>query len=288
LNSIIKAKEILFLGPEGSYSHIAKDKTIELLGLEGIKPVVMHSFPDIIAAVDENMEAIAVIPIENSIEGVVRETVDRIIRTKNDVRIFQEIIIPVSNCLMSKSGELNKVKYIVSHPQPLAQCANYTRNLSQKLGLHIKYITSSSTSEAARSLSDFDDSYAAIANEKAAEIYNLKIIEKNINDEPDNKTRFICIGHEYPSKTGNDKTSIAFTTHNKPGELVEILLIFKEHNLNMSYIDSRPSRKNLGEYTFYVDIDGHVEDVNLGNALKKIKSRLTFYRLIGSYPKYSI
>ncbi|MFA6988955.1 MAG: prephenate dehydratase [Candidatus Gastranaerophilaceae bacterium] len=286
MNSTIKAKEILFLGPEGSYSHIAKDKTVELLGIEGIKPVIMRSFPDIIAAVDENKEAIAVIPIENSIEGVVRETVDRIIRTKNYVRVFQEIIIPVSNCLMSKSGELDKVKHIVSHPQPLAQCNNYIRNLSRKLGWRIECIGTESTSEGARSLSDFDDSYAAIANEKAASIYNLKIIEKNINDEPDNKTRFICIGHEYPSSTGNDKTSIAFATQNKPGELVEVLLLFKEHNLNMSYIDSRPSRKNLGEYIFYVDIDGHVEDPNLNSALEKIKNRITFYRLIGSYPKF--
>lgn len=281
-----KVKEILFLGPEGSNTETAKNIAVSLLGLEEYKPVIKYNIQEIISEVDNNKDTIAVVPIENSIEGQVRETVDKIIRTKNYVRIFQEIIIPISHCLISKSGDRAKIKTISSHPQALAQCNGYIYKLGKNLGINIENVISSSTSEAVSSLEKLDESHAAIASENAADLYNMKIVEKGINDEPDNKTRFICIGHHYPSKTGNDRTSIAFTTVNKPGALVDVLLVFKELNLNMSYIDSRPSKRNLGEYTFYVDFDGHVEDDNLKIAIERINPLISFYRLIGSYPRY--
>ena len=143
-----------------------------------------------------------------------------------------------------------------------------------------------STSYAAKSLQDLNESYAAISSEETAELYGAKILDKAINDEKDNKTRFVCIGKKYPGKTSNDMTSFAFTTLNRPGALVDVLSILKDYGLNMSHIDSRPSKKVLGEYMFYIDIDGHTEDENVKEALNKIKPITTFYRLLGAYPKF--
>ena len=143
-----------------------------------------------------------------------------------------------------------------------------------------------STSKAVKSLDEYDETFAAISSLDSAKFYERKILDTQINDEKDNKTRFVCIGRNYPSKTGNDMTSVAFTTVNRPGALVDVLAILKEHNLNMSHIDSRPSKKVLGEYMFYIDVDGHIEEENVRAAFEKIKPYTTFYRLLGAYPKY--
>ncbi|MDD3593009.1 MAG: prephenate dehydratase [Candidatus Gastranaerophilales bacterium] len=281
------SKKLLYLGPRGTYSDIAVDVAKKILPfLEEFEPVPVFNINEIIVNVDKNPDCVAVVPVENSIEGLVRETVDKIVRTENYIRVFQEVIVPVANCLISNSGDITKVRKIISHPQPLAQCNNYIHSLEKKLGLDIELIPSTSTSKAISELGDFADDAAAIGNEKAAALYGKKIVEKNINDEPDNKTRFLCIGRTYPSASGNDRTSIAFSTLNQPGALVSVLNVLKDCGLNMSCIDSRPSKKNLGEYMFYVDIDGHVEDENVKNAIELIKPMTTFYRLIGSYPKF--
>ena len=279
-------KKLLYFGPEGSYTQKAMNIAQKMLSLDEYEIEPQAHINDVITQIDQNSDYIGVIPIENSIEGVVRETVDKLVRTNNYVRIFQEIIIPISHCLCNSSGNINDVKTIISHPQALAQCSGYIRNLSKRLGRNIETSSAASTSQAAKSLNALDDSYAAISSPDTAELYGQKVLEKAINDEKDNKTRFICLGRTYPAKTGNDRTSIAFTTANKPGALVDVLLILKEHNLNMSHIDSRPSKKTLGEYMFYIDIDGHIEDENVKQAFEKIKPHTTFYRLLGAYPKF--
>ena len=278
--------KILYFGPEGSYTQKAMNVAREILNLYEYEVEPVTNIQEIITKIDLNDEYIAVIPIENSIEGVVRETVDKLVRTDNYVRIFQEIIIPVAHCLCSTSGELSKVRKIISHPQALAQCAGYIQDLGKKLGYEIQVSSVASTSQAAKSLKDCDETYAAISSPDTAELYGAKILDYQINDEKDNKTRFICIGRTYPKRTGNDRTSIAFTTINRPGALVDVLSVLKEYNLNMSHIDSRPSKKVLGEYMFYIDIDGHIEDEKVSNAFEKIKPYITYYRLLGAYPKF--
>lgn len=280
-------KKLLYFGPQGSYTQKAMNKAIKLLSLNGYDTEPRAHISDIILELDANPDHIGVLPIENSIEGVVRETVDNLIRTKNYLRIFQEIIIPISHCLCNTTGDISKVKTIISHPQALAQCNGYIRKLREELNYDIEIQNASSTSQAVKSLKNLDETYAAISSPETAELYETKILEKEINDEKDNKTRFICIGRNYPSKTGNDRTSIAFTTLNKSGALVDVLSVLKEYNLNMSHIDSRPSKKILGEYMFYVDVDGHIEDEIVKNALEKIKPLTTFYYLLGAYPKYN-
>ena len=279
-------KKLLYFGPKGSYTQRAMNKAIVLLNLSGYETEPRPYISDIIFELDKNSDYIGVLPIENSIEGIVRETVDTIIRTKNDLKIFQEILIPISHCLCNISGDFSSVKTIISHPQALAQCNGYIRNLREKLGRDIKTQSTSSTSQAVKSLSELDETFAAISSPETAELYGTKILEKAINDEKDNKTRFICVGRTYPNRTGNDMTSIAFTTQNRPGALVDVLSILKDYNLNMSHIDSRPSKKTFGEYMFYIDIDGHIEDENVKFAIEKIKPLTTFYYMLGSYPKF--
>ena len=279
-------KKLLYFGPKGSYTQKAMNTAINLLNLTGFETEPRPYISDIISELDNNPDYIGVLPIENSIEGVVRETVDSIVRTKNYLRIFQEIIIPISHCLCNTTGDITKVKTIISHPQALAQCNGYIRNLRERLNYNIESRSATSTSQAVKSLSDLDETFGAITSPETAELYGAKILEKAINDEKDNKTRFICIGRTYPNKTGNDMTSIAFTTQNRPGALVDVLSILKNYNLTMSHIDSRPSKKTFGEYMFYIDIDGHIEDENVKSAIEKIKPLTTFYYMLGSYPKF--
>lgn len=280
-------KKLLYFGPEGSYTQKAMNKAIKLLNLVDYEIEPCLTINEIIAKIDNNENFIGVIPIENSIEGVVRETVDKLVRTNNYIRIFQEIIIPITHCLSNKTGNINDVKTIISHPQALAQCRDYIRDLGEKLGKNIEISSVTNTAQAAKFLEEKDSSYAAISSEDTALLYKNKILATAINDEKDNQTRFVCLGRTYPTKTGNDRTSIAITTQNQPGALVNVLSVLKEYNLNMSHIDSRPSRKILGEYMFYIDVDGHAEDENVKLALEKIKPFTTFYRLLGAYPKYN-
>jgi len=279
-------KKILYLGPEGSNTEIAMEKAICVLGLDGYEKSRVCNVKKIIETVDNNPDYMGVIPIENSIEGLVRETVDNIIRTKSHVKVFQEIILPICNCLIAKTTDITKITKVISHPQALAQCQNYiAEKLQQDKEKNIQLINSTSTSEAVKSLIDLDETYAAIGNQRAASLYGFNVLDTNINDEKDNKTRFVCIGYHLSTPTGFDRTSIAFSVCNKAGALVDVLTVFKENNINLSYIDSRPSKKNLGEYTFFVDFDGHIENENVMEVIHKISPFTTFYRFIGSYPK---
>ena len=195
--------------------------------------------------------------------------------------ITGEIIVPISHCLISKSKSIEGIDKIISMPQALAQCRNFLeRNFPEA-----ERLTSKSTSEAVKLLNDLPENYAAIGSTKAAGNYGLNILYSGINDEKDNLTRFVSLGSSIPPVTGNDKTSIAISTNNRPGTLVDILLIFKENNINLCYIESRPSKKVFGDYTFFIDFDGHIEDENIRQAIGKITPFANFYRFLGSYPK---
>ncbi len=281
-------KKIIYFGNKGSYSEKAMNAFLNIYDFSEYIIESSGYIDEIITTVDKNDDIIGVLPIENSIEGMVRETMDKIILTDNSVKIYQEIILPISHCLINKSGKLKDVKTILSHQQALAQCSNYIKKLGAKNGCIIKKQTSISTSEAVKALETLDNSYAAISNKEAAQIYSKKIADTQINDEKDNKTRFICITKKNKEKTGNDKTSFVFATQNKPGALVDILSVLKESGINMSHIDSRPSKKVLGEYIFYVDIDGHIEDKTINSAIKKIKAAVKYYRFLGSYPSITV
>ncbi len=270
-------KKILFLGPKGTYSQFALEKFKDKLGLN-IDTEAVSTIPKIIDLVDKDNTLAAVVPIENSIEGIVRGTLDSIYASQNDVKILAQTQIGIENCLISNC-EKKDIKRIISHPQPLSQCQNY---ISRNFGKNIELINASSTAAAVESLSKEDKNTAAIGSEFCANLYGVRVLEKNINDNKDNKTRFVFISQiqkDFGSKT---RTSIVFSTKQEPGALVVALEVFKKHNLNLIYIESRPSKRVLGEYNFFVDIDKGIEDIE--KALEELGSRTQYYRVLGSYP----
>ena len=277
-------KELLFLGPAGTYSEIAKNQFLTMLAQKNLEQIPFATVKKIIEYVDKNPHTAGIIPIENSIEGMVRETLDNLLNLKdNSVRICAETVIPIHHCLVSKAKDIKKIKKIISHPQALAQCQNF---ISKHFDSNIEQIEKASTSKAAQELVNLDESYAAIANKRTAELFKINVLAKNINDEPDNKTRFVMISRCTTTATDSDKTSIAFATKNQPGALVKVLNVFDALNINLSYIDSRPSKKNLGEYVFFVDFEGHITDEPSQKVLDLIRLNTNYIKILGTYRKF--
>ncbi len=277
-----RIRKLLFLGPRGSYSDFAKNIFIEAFKLNCVS-TNLKSISSIIKALkDENNEDIvAVIPIENSIEGIVRETLDNLSSLKKEgYKIIAETTMGVEHALLGFAKNKSEIKVVRSHPQALAQCKRYLQeNFSDSL---IEEATLS-TSAAVRSLVAEESEAAAIGSVDCADMYDVPIIERNINDETNNQTRFILLGKFMSPQTGYDKTSITFSTENKAGALSKILTILDENNINMSYIDSRPSKKELGEYVFYIDFEGHILDEKIKKAFSQIKPLVKMFYVIGSY-----
>ena len=278
----LTTKDIYYLGPQGSYTHKALEQFVKSFELHSDLLIEMRTIKSVLTSVAENNNSFGVIPIENSIEGIVREAIDNLIRVDDaDVKIMAEVVLPVEHCLLSRGQNIEDVKTVISHPQALAQCAKY---LDEKFD-NIHILEETSTSAAAKRISQLDDTYAAIANEMAAKFFDLNILDTSINDEKDNKTRFVLIGRNRLESTGYDKTSISFSTKNIAGALHKVLSVFDKYQLNLLYIDSRPSKKNLGEYMFFIDFEGHCNDEKVSNALGEIQQYITFYRFNGSYPR---
>lgn len=277
-----KIRKLLFLGPRGSYSDFAKNKFIDAFDLNCVS-TNLKSISGIIKALkDENNEDMAaVIPIENSIEGIVRETLDNLSSLKKEgFKIIAETTLNVEHALIGFCDKKSEIKVVRSHPQALAQCKRYLQaNFADSL---IEEATLS-TSAAIRSLSKEEPSIAAIGSVECARMYDIPVVEEKINDEENNQTRFIFLGKFLAPPTGNDKTSITFSTENKAGALSKILTILEENNINMSYIDSRPSKKELGEYVFYIDFESHINDDKVQKAFDKIKPLVKMFYVIGSY-----
>ena len=276
-----RIRKILFLGPNGSYSDFAKNKFIDAFNLNCICTNLKSISAVIKALKDENSEDIAgVIPIENSIEGIVRETLDNLSSLKKEgIKIIAETTMDIEHALLGY-GDIRDIKIIRSHPQALAQCkqfihSNYSDSLIEEATL--------STSAAIKSLKEKDKSIAAIGSTECAKMYGVPVIKEKINDEENNKTRFILLGKFIAPQTGKDKTSITFSTENKAGALSKILTILDTYGINMSYIDSRPSKKELGEYVFYIDFEGHIYDEKVKQAFSEIKQFVKMFYVIGSY-----
>ena len=277
-----RIRKLLFLGPRGSYSDFAKNIFIDAFKLHCVS-TNLKSISSIIKALkDEDSEDIvAVIPIENSIEGIVRETLDNLSSLKKEgYKIIAETTMGVEHALVGFAKNKSEIKVVRSHPQALAQCKKYLQdNFADSL---IEEATLS-TSAAIRSLVLEEPEIAAIGSLDCAQMYDIPIIDKNINDETNNQTRFILLGKFMSPQTGYDKTSITFSTENTAGALNKILSILEKYNINMSYIDSRPSKKELGEYVFYIDFEGHVLDKKIKDAINEILPLVKIFYVIGSY-----
>ncbi|MGJ7043841.1 prephenate dehydratase [Thermoanaerobacterium thermosulfurigenes] len=271
---------IYYLGPKGTFSEQALIFYISQKRGYCIKE--LKTIPDIITMLCINKDDEGLVPIENSIEGTVNVTLDMLINDADGLKIKREIVIPISHCLIAdKNLELDEIKLVISHPQALAQCRNYIRrNLP-----NAEIVTADSTAKAVSEIKN--KAYAAaIGNAGAAEIYGAQIIDKDIQDVKNNFTRFVVLGSSDCEYTGNDKTSLIFSVPNEPGSLYKILEVFARENVNMTKIESRPSRKNMGEYVFWVDIEGHRCDNRINKILGVLMGKTEFLKVLGSYPKY--
>ncbi|MBO5435673.1 prephenate dehydratase [bacterium] len=277
-----KVEQIAYLGPQASFSEMAADIFCGKYKISAY-PNPQKTIRQVIEFVDTNPNTLGVIPLENSIEGSVREALDHLMITINpNIRILAQTIMPIKHCLLSRTTEFYSITGVISHPQALAQCQNF---IHDEMPMNLNLIEAASTAEAARSLANYNLTYAAIGSEKTAEVYNLNILRENINDDKNNQTRFALIGDFETQETGNDKTSLIFATENKPGALLEILHIFHQNDINLSYISSRPSKIKFGDYNFIVNFDGHVKNPKILHTLKEIKEKTTFMRFFGSYEK---
>jgi len=275
-------QNIAYLGPAASFTEMAKDAFCEKYKIQAY-PLPLQTIKQIVQYVDENPCSLGVIPVENSIEGVVCEAFDSLMLTKNpNVRVLAELVMPISHCLLARTTEIYSISNIISHPQALAQCREFIHN---EMPRNMNIIEAASTAEAARSLQNYNLTYAAIGSRKTAEAYMLNVLKENISDDKSNQTRFVLIGDYETAATGHDRTSLAFAVDNKPGALLKVLEVFMKNNINLVYIVSRPSKQKFGEYVFFVAFDGHISDPHLLHTIEEVKSRSTFMRFFGSFAK---
>lgn len=221
-----------------------------------------------------------VIPIENSIEGPVGITLDSLAH-KFDLKIYKEIIIPINQNLIVNPGcTMDDIEDVYSHAQAIAQCQDFIRE--NKIQPHYAI----STARAAKDIIG-DNSKAAIGNSKIVELYGLEILQSNIQDVDNNETRFVVVSKKDHEMTGKDKTSIIFSIYeDKPGGLYKILGIFEKNNINLTKIESRPSKKGLGKYLFFVDFNGHKDDELIQEILEEVDEHTYFLKVLGSYPEF--
>ncbi|NTV88900.1 MAG: prephenate dehydratase [Clostridiales bacterium] len=275
-------QKIGFLGPRGTFSHEALLKYA--VGRE-YEAVAFSSIQEMILAVGKRQVDEAVVPIENSIEGAVNATMDMISAAELDLRIKAEFVIHIRENLLVKRGvKIGDIKFVLSHTQALGQCSNYIANSLSGASIRITNSTAGAAEEAAAGNGEI----AAIGSAAAAVVYDLEIAAAGIQDVENNSTRFVVIGSEDSAKTGNDKTSIVFSTDDNPGSLYQVLGIFNLWNINMSRIESRPAKNQLGRYIFFVDIIGHREDEDIRDAMTMIKRKTSFFKLLGSYPVFEL
>jgi prephenate dehydratase len=260
-------------GPEGSYT----DKAARQWNEKG----ELRYYDDIQDTVDALLRKevdCSIVPVENSLEGSIPLTLDLLM--EHELKIVGEVIIQIKHCLLSR-GTLSDIKVIMSHPQALSQCRKYIKKHFRSV--EIRPVLS--TSHAAKLASDSKD-IAAIASRESAQRYGLKILDENIQDMNENYTRFIVIGNEIPSPTGNDKTSIiVYLEKNRPGALYEILGEFANRGIDLTKIESRPTKKVLGDYLFHIDLKGHVEDPIIEDTLEKLREKVGMLKILGSYPE---
>lgn len=264
---------VAYLGPQGTFSEMALSKQFgtSVAALPGA------SIDEVFRAAETGAAAYAVVPVENSTDGAVGRTLDLLLATP--LKICAEVVLRVQQNLMAKKASMKTLRKVYSHPQSLAQCRGW---LSQNLPRAAR-VPAASNAEGAR-LAAREANAAAIGPELAAERYGLKILARSIEDDAKNRTRFLVLGGHEAGPSGKDRTSLVMTTHNKPGSLLELIASFSAAGVNMTRLESRPARTGQWEYYFYVDIEGHQQDPQVGKALAVLRDKAPFVKIFGSYP----
>lgn len=265
---------VAYLGPLATNTHLA---AVQKFGSSVIQRPV-PSLKDVFLEVERGRADYGVVPVENSTEGMVNHTLDLFV--DSDLKICSEILMPISHTLMSRDGALERVRKVYTHPQPFAQCRLWLEtNLP---GARI--VETSSTAKAAQ-LAAREPSAAAIAPEMAAKLYGLRPIARRIEDVGDNVTRFLVVGKTSAERTGHDKTSLMVSIKDRVGALYSLLLPFQRRRLNLTSIESRPSRRRAWDYYFFIDVEGHVSDLGVRRALADLERDALFVKVLGSYPR---
>ena len=269
-----KPLKVAFLGPEGTYTHSA---ALKHFGSQ-IETQPVESIEEVFRIVEADGANFGIVPIENSTEGVVNHTLD--LMMNSTLQICGEVTLRIRHNLITRETDLGSIKRVYAHQQALAQCRLW-------LDLHLpnsERIATNSNAEAVV-LAKENTACAAIAGSNAAEHYEMAILRADIEDEPDNMTRFVVIGQHNTPPSGDDRTSLLVFVQNKPGSLFDLLKPLAERNISMSNIESRPSRRGVWDYVFFIDIDGHRGDDNIREAISEIEKASAMVTVLGSYPK---
>ena len=270
--SLEKSLTVAYLGPEATYTHQA---AIRRFG-SSLRYTPQKTIKDVFDEVQKERADYGVVPIENSTEGVVTHTLDLFV--DSPLKIVAQIVMPIQHCLV-RSNRRTKVRRLYSHPQALAQCRVW---MQQNLP-SVEVIEASSTTRAAEKAAE-DKAGAAIAGSLAAERYNLEIVDHHIQDNAANATRFFVLGRKCSPSTKNDRTSLVIGIEDKVGALHEVMGPFRKYRLNMTRIESRPSKRKAWEYLFFIDCDGHYGDKKVANAIEELERISRFVKILGSYP----
>ncbi|AWI54343.1 chorismate mutase [Aquabacterium olei] len=274
----LEAKQrVAFLGPAGTFTEQAM---YNYFG-SSIEPIACSSFDEIFRAAASGSADYGVVPIENSTEGVVARTLDLLLQSS--LTIMGETSLAVQHNLLRKDPGRDGIRVVTAHPQALAQCQGW---LSQNLP-HAERRAVASNAEGAR-LAAADPSFAALASERAASMFGLHVVQRAVQDEANNRTRFFILTpaekHKPAGPTGRDCISLAVSVPNKPGAVHDMLVPLKQHGVSMNRIESRPARSGQWEYVFFVDIVGHPDTPNVAAALEALRAQVSFIKVLGSYP----
>ena len=273
VRSLEKATTVAFLGPQATFSHMAARR---IFGVNA-EYHPMPTLVDIFTEVERKRVDYGVVPVESSMGGGVSDTLDRFV--SSDLKIINEILLHIRQNLIAKC-QLEAITTIYSKDNAFAQCRNWLKaNLPSA-----KLVDASSTAEAAR-IAALEENAAAIGAALAAETYGLDIVVESIEDSPNNFTRFFVIGQQAAKPTGNDKTSVIMSAKDRPGALYGLLVPFSDAGVNLTRIESRPSRKKVWEYVFFVDMLGHIDDPDVRGALERVAEQCTEFKVLGSFPQ---
>lgn len=265
---------VAYLGPEGTYSHAAAEQHFG----HAVETQPEAGIAEIFKAVEAGRVRFGVVPVENSTEGAVNLTLDLL--TQTSLRVCGELSLRIQHCLMSQAENLSDIKAVHAHPQALAQCWHW---LNANLP-NVERVSESSNAAAAKLALDSPD-IAAIAGESAASLYQLNALEKGIEDEKNNTTRFLIIGDQDIPPTGDDSTLLLVAAPHRPGGLRRLLQPLEDAGVSMTRIESRPSRSALWEYVFFIDVNGHQSDATLAPVLTQLRELAPLVKVMGSYPR---
>ncbi len=275
--------EVICLGKGGSYSEIAKDRLFKTYDLFMYQRS-LNSIKECIDYVDENSNAITVLPVETTYKGIIRETIDNLIITKNqNIQILAETIVPVNDCILSKTTEFYSITGLISNPNALAKCKTFVRD---EMPRQLNVVIAENMEDSARMLNNYNLTYAIIGTPKTAELYNLNILKEHIEDFKINNRRFIVVGDGETKPTGHDKTSIVLFLDDHQGALLDIVQVFVKYHINITQINSKMVSTNASEQAVFIDFDGHKEDDIIKKLITDLTPQSKGMRIIGSYSAF--